>query len=74
MNAEMGDRKWFWSGVALQFAAGYTVAFLVYQVGTLITTGTLGAGFIPGMIVVAVIAAVITYLCANAGKTAPVRK
>ncbi len=37
MNSEMGDRKWFWGGVALQFATGYSVAYLVYTVGTLIT-------------------------------------
>ena len=37
MNSEMGDRKWFWGGVALQFATGYVVAYLVYTIGTLIT-------------------------------------
>ena len=62
MNAEISDRKWFWGGVALQFATGYTVAFLVYQIGTLITTGAPGAGFLPGLIVVAAIAACILYL------------
>ena len=66
MNSEINDRKWFWGGVALQFATGYTVAFLVYQIGTLITTGSLGAGFLPGLIVVAVIAAVIVALCRKA--------
>ena len=66
MNSEINDRKWFWGGVALQFATGYTVAFLVYQIGTLITTGSLGAGFLPGLIVVAVIAAVIVSLCRKA--------
>ncbi len=70
MNSEMGDRKWFWSGVALQFATGFTVSFLVYQIGTLITTGSLGAGFIPGLIAVAAIVGIIAYLCANAGKKA----
>ena len=68
MNSEMGNRKWFWGGVALQFATGYTVAFLVYQIGTLITTGSLGAGFLPGLIVVAVIAAVIAHLIRRADK------
>ena len=63
MNSEINDRKWFWSGVALQFATGYTVAFMVYQIGTLVTTGTLGAGFLPGLLVVAVIVGVIVYLC-----------
>jgi len=62
MNSEMGDRKWFWGGVALQFATGFTVAFLVYQIGTLITTGSIGAGFLPGLIVVIAIIAVIMKL------------
>jgi len=62
MNSEINDRKWFWGGVALQFATGYTVAYFVYQIGTLITTGTFGAGFLPGLVVVAAIAAVIVSL------------
>ena len=62
MNSEINDRKWFWGGVALQFATGFTVAFLVYQVGTLVTTGSLGAGFLPGLIAVAAMAAVIASL------------
>ena len=59
MNSEMGDKKWFWGGVALQFATGYVVSFVVYQVGTLITTGAVGAGFVPGLIAVLTIVAVI---------------
>ena len=62
MNSEMQDKKWFWGGIALQMATGYTVAFLVYQIGTLITTGSVGAGFVPGLIAVLVMAAVIVYL------------
>ena len=73
MNSEMGDRKWFWGGVGLQLSTGFTVAFLVYQIGTLITTGSFGAGFLPGLIAVAVIAAVFTYLC-RANKKIPVKK
>ena len=52
MNSEMQDKRWLWGGIALQLATGYTVAFFVYQVGTLITTGTLGNGFVPGLIAV----------------------
>ena len=37
MNSEINDRKWFWGGIGLQFATGYTIAYLVYTVGTLIT-------------------------------------
>ena len=62
MNSEMKDRKWFWAGVGLQFATGYVVAFLVYQIGTLLMEGTVGNGFVPGLIVVVAIAAVITYI------------
>ena len=69
MNSEINDRKWFWGGVALQFATGYTIAFLVYQIGTLVTTGALGAGFLPGLIVVAAIVAVIVSLINKTNKS-----
>lgn len=62
MNSEMEDKKWLWGGIAFQFATGYTVSFLVYQIGTLITTGSLGTAFVPGLIVVAVIVAILIYL------------
>ncbi|MBE6961114.1 MAG: ferrous iron transporter B [Ruminococcaceae bacterium] len=62
MRSELNDRKWFWGGVGLQFATGYTVAFLVYQIGTLVVEGTPGKGFVPGLIAVAVIAAVIVHM------------
>ncbi len=68
MNSEMQDRKWFWGGIALQMATGYIVAFLVYQIGTLITIGSIGAGFVPGLIAVAVIMGVIVYLINNTNK------
>ena len=66
MRAEIRDRRWFWGGVGLQFATGFTVAYLVYQTGTLISTGSLGAGFLPGLIVAAILAAVVGDLIRNA--------
>ena len=63
MNSEIRDRKWLFGGIALQLATGFIVGFLVYQIGTLLTEGRLGAGFVPGLIAVAVIAAVLGYLC-----------
>jgi len=36
MNAEMSNKKWLFGGIALQLGVGYTVAYLVYTVGTLI--------------------------------------
>ena len=62
MNSEMQDKKWFWGGIALQMGTGYTIAFLVYQIGTLITTGALGAAFVPGLIAVLAMAGVVAYL------------
>ena len=66
MNAEIKDKKWFWGGIALQLATGFSVGFLVYQIGTLITTGSLGAGFIGGLIFMIVFAGVLIYLCNRA--------
>ena len=61
MNSEMKSGKWLFGGICLQLAAGYTVAFLVYQIGTLVTTGTLGTAFVPGLIAILVFAAVIIW-------------
>jgi len=68
MNAEMKSRKWLWGGIAFQFATGYVIAFLVYQVGTLITEGAPGAGFVPGLVVVAGIAVIIIGLIRKTDK------
>ena len=62
MNSEMQSKKWLWGGIALQLGTGYVVAFLVYQIGTLITTGGLGTGFVPGLIAVVVMAAIVARL------------
>ena len=69
MSAEMKSRKWVWAGIGLQLCVGYTVAFLVYQVGTLLTTGTVGAAFLPGLIAVLLMASVITYLCVRSDRS-----
>ena len=66
MNAEIKSRKWFWGGIGLQLATGYSVGFLVYQIGTLVTTGSLGAGFVGGLIFVLAFALVLTFLCLRA--------
>ncbi len=62
MNAEVSSKKWLWGGIALQLGTGYTVGFLVYQIGTLITLGHVGAGFVPGLIAVGVMVCVVAYL------------
>ena len=68
MNSEMKSAKWLWGGIGLQLGTGFTVGFLVYQFGTLFTEGTFGKGFVPGLVAVLVIAAIVVYMCINADK------
>ncbi len=62
MNSEMKSAKWLWGAIGLQLATGFTVGFLVYQIGTLVTTGTFGAGFVGGLVAVAAFAAIIVFI------------
>ena len=73
MNAEITKKKWLWGGLALQLGTGYTLGFLTYQIGTLITTGQPGAGFLPGLLAVAVMVAFVVFLCVRSDKKQPVR-
>ncbi|MBR5271387.1 MAG: ferrous iron transporter B [Clostridia bacterium] len=65
MNAEMKSAKWLWGGIALQLGVGYSVGYLVYQIGTLITTLKLGAGFFPGLAALAVIVGIVVCMILN---------
>jgi len=64
MNSEMKSKKWLWSGIALQFAVGYTIGFLVFFFGTLFTGGSFGSAWMPvvGWIFVAAFVAIVTAL------------
>lgn len=68
MNAEMEDRKWLWGAIAFQFCMGYIVAFITYQFGTLITTGSFGIGFVPGLVIVAAMVGWAVYLVKKGDK------
>ena len=70
MNAEISDRKWFWGGIALQLATGYSVGYLVYTLGTLITApATLNvAAALGGLVFVLAFAGVLVYLCVKADR------
>lgn len=59
MNAEMKSAKWLWGGIGLQLGVGFTVGCLVFQFGTLCTTGSFGKGFVPGMIAIAVFVVIL---------------
>jgi ferrous iron transport protein B len=70
MNAEMENRKWLFGGVAFQFGMGYVASFFTYQIGTLITTGELGSGFLPGVILVTVMIGYVVALVRKGDKIA----
>ena len=44
IKREMNNKKWFWFAVGYQTGLAYVVSLCVYQIGTLITTGTFGIG------------------------------
>ena len=62
MNAEMKSAKWLWGGIGLQLAIGYTVAYFVYTIGTLIAAPqTLNiTAAIAGLAAIVVMALIIT--------------
>ena len=70
MNSEMKSSKWLWGGIGLQLGVGYTVGYLVYTIGTLITApATLNVGAaLAGLAAVVVFAAVIIGLIHNTNR------
>ena len=68
MRAEMKSAKWLWGGIGLQLGVGYTVAFLVYQIGTLVVSGSVGVGFVPGLIAVVVMITLVGVLIINTNR------
>ncbi len=70
MNSEMKSAKWVWGGIGLQFAVGYTVAYMVYTIGTLITApSTLNVGAaIAGFAAVAAMAMIIVMIINNTNR------
>ncbi|MCQ2553713.1 MAG: ferrous iron transporter B, partial [Clostridia bacterium] len=68
LNSELKSGKWLLGAISLQLATGYTIGFIVYQVGTFITTGSLGAGFVGGLIAVLAFAGIISSLIIRANR------
>ncbi len=70
MNSEMKSGKWVWAGIGFQLGVGYTVGYLVYTIGTLITApATLNLpAAIGGLAAVVVFVAVITALILNTNR------
>lgn len=63
MNSEMKSAKWLWGGIGLQLGTGYSISYLVYTVGTLITDASLlnvGAA-IGGLVAVLAFAGILVW-------------
>ncbi len=69
MNSEMKSGKWLWGGIGLQLAVGYTVAYLVYTIGSIATGASLNVGAtVGGLIAVVAMAAVVVGLIMKTNK------
>lgn len=71
MNSEMKSTKWLLGGIGLQLAVGYTVSYLVYTIGTLITAPS-SLQIVPaiaGLIAVLVMATIIGVLISRSNKS-----
>ena len=67
MNSEMKSAKWLWGGIGLQLAIGFTVAYLVYTIGTLVTNPA-GLDIVPaicGLAAILVMAGIIAAIAVS---------
>ena len=64
MNAELKDKKWFFSGIALQFGTGYSIGFIATFFGNLFTKSSYNSIWMPllGWTMVLIFASVLCYL------------
>ena len=72
MNAEMKSAKWLWGGIGLQLGVGFTVGYLVYTIGTLITAPA-SLAVVPaicGLLAVLVFAGILVGLSVRASRKA----
>ncbi len=61
---EMGSRKWTWSAIGYQFLTGYVLAFVSYQLGSVLFYGQ---PFGAGAVIAIVLIAAIVYLVVRQG-------
>lgn len=76
MRAEMKSGKWVWAGIGLQLGTGFTVAYLVYTIGTLISApASLNVvAAVCGLAAVAVFVCVLCVMIKNADKKVKAEK
>ena len=52
IKREMNNAKWFWFAIGYQCGLAYVVSLCIYQIGTLITTGSFGIGTVVAFLLV----------------------
>ncbi|MDD2978507.1 MAG: ferrous iron transport protein B [Hespellia sp.] len=52
IKREMNNAKWFWFAIGYQCGLAYLASLCIYQIGTLITTGTFGVGVIVAAVII----------------------
>ena len=52
IKREMNNTKWFWFAIGYQTLLAYVVSLCIYQIGTLVTTGTFGLGTVVAFVLV----------------------
>jgi ferrous iron transport protein B len=62
MNAELDSKKWLFGAIGFQLGMGYTLAYFIYQIGTILTTGQLGYNPVGGLVGVVIYIGIILYL------------
>ena len=62
MNSEIKSKRWLFAGVGIQLSVGYTIGFVTYFIGTLLTGGHFGKVWMPiiGWSIVAAIVIIFT--------------
>lgn len=66
MNAEFDSKKWLFRALGFQFAVGYTLAMLVSQIGSLIIYGAPTTGFVPAIIITALLTMAVIFIIKKA--------
>ena len=54
IKREMNNTKWFLTAIGYQTLLGYCTALVVYQIGTLITTGAFGIGTVAAFVLIVI--------------------
>ena len=52
IKREMNNAKWFWFAIGYQTLLAYVVSLCVYQIGTLLATGTFGIGTVVAFVMI----------------------